>query len=216
MPSEIFPKKNYINERWMPEQRRFALQARLYYVFSTFMALLALITVVGALVLTSIDDQTLQIGLLGTALVIIATHMLYDFKSRARRYEGAADALRSEYEMYRAGIGIYRNPDKAFARFVRRCEAIIQASGNRYTPLLLDDDDDEPEINTHPSPPASSNPFGRGSSSSTSSLRGRLSRFSPTSKPSDGDDEDDDDEDDDEDDASPPPRPRFESISSTR
>lgn len=208
MPNDILNKKNYLQHRWATEQRRFERQARLNQVLNIVVTSVALCAVVGALVFGTLLPMV-QMSLFGAALVAITISMLYDFRERAKRYRGVADALRRERDMYNASAGVYANADKAFTRFVNRCEAIIQASGDSYMPLLVDDADDapQPSVRTSSSLPGAGSPFG-GRASVGSGLRGRVSssRFA-TSKADDDDDDDDDQDENDE------PRSRFSGSS---
>ncbi len=193
MPMDTFHKKNYIQYRWTVEQNRYDRRATIYQQLNLVTTLLAVAAVAAALILIPLYPM-LQMPLFGLALVAIAMNVVYDFRDRARRYRGVADALRREREMYEANAGAYTHEDKAFSRFVRRCELILQSGGDNYLPLIVEPED-EPES---PSSPAS--PFGR--SSSVATLRSRLtsSRFGSVASRSDSDDDEDDDDDDDEDD----------------
>jgi hypothetical protein len=143
-----------------------------------------------------------QVILFGVALVAIATHALYDFRDRARRAHRMAEALKREREMLEAQVSVYADEERAQARFVQRCEAILATNGDTLAPLVIHD-----ETATRSKLPA--NPFGTTNrptrSSSGSSGRSPFSsRFSSSSKDDDDDDDYDDleyeDEDDDDDD----------------
>ncbi len=194
MPIDTFHRKNYIQYRWTAEQNRYDRRATLYQQLNLATTLLAVAAVAAALILIPLYPR-LQLPLFGLALVAIAVNVVYDFRDRARRYRGVADALRREREMYDASAGTYTNEDKAFSRFVRRCELILQSGGDSYLPLIVETED-EPEAAAS-TPPT---PFSR---SSAASLRNRLtsSRFGSSASSSD-DDEDEDDDDTDADDSS--------------
>ncbi|MEL6272795.1 MAG: DUF4231 domain-containing protein, partial [Chloroflexota bacterium] len=200
MPDETFHRKNYIQYRWTSERNRFAREARLYRGLNIVMIVLALLAVAGALVASNVDPR-LPMTLFALALVAVAVNVLYDFNDRANRARNVAEALRREHELFNSGVGAYGNADRAFDRFVRRSEAIIEAGSTGYVPLPLSDEP-EPETRQPRSPLPPSNPFGSRSSSSSSSsaaLRSRLSssRFATASRTDDDDDDHDDDDDDD-------------------
>lgn len=186
--------KQYTKYRWTPEHTRFVRQARLNLRLHQGVLALAIVGAVGAVVTGNLDTNA-QMLLFGMALAAILLLVLYDFRDRARRYQGLADALRRERELYEAEAGVYANGDRAFTRFVRRCEAIIQSNGEGYIPLMINDDENDERLPFSSSTSASSSPFGR---SSASSLRNRLSsssRFGSSSSSERSDSDDDSEED---------------------
>ena len=198
MPSN---KSTYIKYRWQPAFTRFNNQARRYEWLNIGLTIVTISTAAGALIIAT-SNPIWQVSLFAIALITMSVNLLYEFKERGRQYRRIAEALRRERELFEAEVGVYSDSERAFDRFSARCEAIIQASEQRFTPLILENLAEEPK-ETLPASRPDNNPFDR-----SSSLRNRLgsSRFSSDTK--------NDTSQDDNSSESDRPRPRFGSSGS--
>ncbi len=135
MESELTTKKQYLRLRWEPAYAAARRDAQRSLLLHQLSGVYSAIGVLGALVLYNRAGWVVLI-LLASVLLAQALDLSFGLRARGRAAQGTADALRSERELFEAGVGTYRNEETAFDYFVRRSEALILAGSKGDVPTM--------------------------------------------------------------------------------
>jgi ABC-type multidrug transport system fused ATPase/permease subunit len=128
--------EKYLNERWQQQRDYYSRQSARNKRWHQ--GLLAF-TAVGAIVvpiLLNIPEIPKWAPTILSGLVAIATAVenVFHFGDNWRNFRQTLEALKRERALFDAGVGLYRNPETAFERFVQTVEDLIATETTRYFP----------------------------------------------------------------------------------
>lgn len=222
---------SYIERHWNPRKTEYERQAQYHRRAHLLVSGLTVAAIVGGFVMRELNLTSLQLSLYGLALIGLTLHWLYDFRARARHYQGTVAALVHEHDLFTRKQGVYKGAANPVALFERRCDAIIESGstiGYRLTLIQVEEDAKPATESRPPSNPFGTRPssfgssFGSGSTSASSSsssgsapsggsllgnLRNRFGSNPPEKSSSDDELEYEDLDDDDDNDSTDSKRP---------
>lgn len=137
--------KYYLENRWQSQRDYYSRQAARNKRWHLALMVFTSLTSISVPILLNVPNVPKLIPTVLSGLVAMAAALenVYHFGDNWRNFRRTLEALKRERMLFEMGVGPYKNPERAFDRFVRTVENLIAEENRAYFPERSDKDQEK-------------------------------------------------------------------------